>query len=91
MITRMPDTQTSVRTDTRDQRLPLIAGPMIWYLLSGLSIMLALYVLLICDVPTDARRYGITIFIGLWAPMFGILGIRAEVMELGEDLKRQRR
>jgi hypothetical protein len=85
----MPDSQTPSKPAHADQRLPLIAGPMIWYLLSGLSILLALYVLLLADVPTDARRYGIAVFIGLWAPMFGIMGIRAEVMELGEDLKRK--
>ena len=90
MIMRMPDNPTTSKPAVTDQRLPLIAGPMIWYLLSGLSILLALYVLLIAEVPTDARRYGIAVFIGLWAPMFGIMGIRAEVMELGEDVKRRR-
>ncbi len=86
----MSDSSTPSKAQQSDQRLPLIAGPMIWYLLSGASILLALYVILLADVPTDSRRYGIAVFIGLWAPMFGIMGIRAEVMELGEDLRRRR-
>ena len=90
MITHMSNSTPPAKAQQSDQRLPLIAGPMIWYLLSGLSILLALYVILLADVQTDARRYGIAVFIGLWAPMFGIMGIRAEVMELGEDLKRRR-
>jgi hypothetical protein len=75
----------------RDRRLPLIAGPMIWYALAGLSILLALYILFVSECPNDVRRYGLTVFIGLWAPMFGIMGLRADLMELREDLMRQER
>jgi hypothetical protein len=74
-------------------RLPLMAGPMIWYALAGISVIVALMIFLFADPADQIRRYTIAIFIGLWAPMFGILGIRAELMELREDLlkKEERR
>jgi hypothetical protein len=63
---------------------------MIWYALAGLSIIIALGIFLYADPADQVRRYAIAIFIGLWAPMFGILGIRAELMELREDLMKKR-
>lgn len=68
------------------RRLPLIAGPTIWYALSGASILLALYVFLFGAAATELKRDAAAIFIGLWAPMFGILGIRAELLEMREDM-----
>ncbi len=70
-------------------RLPLIAGPMIWYALAGLSIILSGYLFLFS--AENENRHGVGLFIGLWAPMFGILGLRAEMMELREDITRRRR
>jgi len=70
-------------------RLPLIAGPMIWYALAGLSILLSGYLFLFS--AENESRHGVGLFIGLWAPMFGILGLRAEMMELREDMARRRR
>jgi hypothetical protein len=64
---------------------------MIWYALAGLSVMIALGIFLYADPADQVRRYAIAIFIGLWAPMFGILGLRAELMELREDLMKRRR
>ncbi len=53
-----------------------------WYLLMILSIFMA--VLLFLDVfgygeSADSRQTGI--FVGLWAPTFGILGVRAQLKE----------
>ena len=65
---------------------------MIWYAFAGLSIIGALYLFLFDTSPNELRRYAVAIFIGLWAPMFAILGLRAEVIEMREDhVKAQRR
>ena len=50
----------------------------LWYLLMIISILMA--VLLFLNLPgyedaADARQVGV--FVGLWAPTFGILGVRA--------------
>ena len=71
-------------------RLPLMAGPMIWYALAGVAIILSGYLFLFAP-PGNETRHGVGLFIGLWAPMFGILGLRAEMIELREDLSRRRR
>jgi hypothetical protein len=81
----------SAASDKGATRLPLLAGPMIWYALAGLSVIIALGIFLYADPADQVRRYAIAIFIGLWAPMFGILGIRAELMEMREDLMRGKR
>lgn len=73
------------------ERLPLIAGPTVWYAMAGLSILLALYLFLFASAGEERTRHEIAIFIGLWAPMFGILGLRAEMLELREDVTRRRR
>jgi hypothetical protein len=73
-----------------DGRFPLIAGPMIWYALAGLAILLSGYLFLFAS-PGNETRHGVGLFVGLWAPMFGILGLRAEMIELREDLSRRRR
>ena len=53
-----------------------------WYLLMILSILLA--VLLFNNAigheePMHARQLGI--FVGLWAPTFGVLGVRSQLKE----------
>ena len=53
-----------------------------WYLLMILSILMA--VLLFLNIPgyenaASARQVGV--FVGLWAPTFGALGIRAQLLE----------
>ncbi len=53
-----------------------------WYLLMILSILMA--VLLFLNIPgyedpIAARQVGV--FVGLWAPTFGILGVRAQLNE----------
>ena len=53
-----------------------------WYLLMIISILMA--VLLFLNVPGyedagSARQVGV--FVGLWAPTFGILGVRAQLNE----------
>ena len=53
-----------------------------WYLLMIISIFMA--VLLFLNVPGyedagSARQVGV--FVGLWAPTFGILGVRAKIKE----------
>ena len=53
-----------------------------WYLLMILSILMA--VLLFLNVPgyenaASARQVGV--FVGLWDPTFGILGVRAQLNE----------
>ncbi len=53
-----------------------------WYLLMILSILMA--VLLFLNVigyenAASARQVGV--FVGLWAPTFGILGVRAQLNE----------
>ena len=54
----------------------------LWYLLMIISILMS--VLLFLDLPAykesaDARQAGI--FVGLWAPTFGVLGIRSQLNE----------
>ncbi len=85
------DIKPSAPATPEDRRLPLIAGPMVWYALSGASILLALYVFLFGEASSELKRDAAAIFIGLWAPMFGILGLRAEIMEMREDLAPRRR
>tara|TARA_B100000963_G_scaffold186189_1_gene161894 strand:+ start:262 stop:438 length:177 start_codon:yes stop_codon:yes gene_type:complete len=53
-----------------------------WYLLMILSILMA--VMLFLNIPgyedaASARQVGV--FVGLWAPTFGILGVRAQLKE----------
>ena len=53
-----------------------------WYLLMILSILMA--VMLFLNIPgyedaASARQVGV--FVGLWAPTFGILGVRAQIKE----------
>ena len=53
-----------------------------WYLLMILSILMA--VLLFLNIPgyenaASARQVGV--FVGLWAPTFGILGVRSQLNE----------
>jgi hypothetical protein len=91
METRMIEIKTTAPpAKPADARLPLIAGPMIWYALAGFAILISAYLFLFSP-SGDGNRKEIGIFIGLWAPMFGILGLRAEMMELREDLSRRRR
>ncbi len=78
-------------TGPSQRRLPLIAGPTVWYALAGVSILLALYLFLFASVGQESDRREIAVFIGLWAPMFGILGLRAEILEMREDIGRRRR
>jgi hypothetical protein len=66
-----------------------MAGPTVWYALAGLSVIISLCIFLLADPADQLRRYAIAIFIGLWAPMFGLLAIRAELMELREDISRK--
>ncbi len=87
-----------IRTETAapekqrpEQRLPLLAGPTVWYALAGLSIVLSLYLFLLAHGGNEQSRHEIALFIGLWAPMFGILGLRAEILEVREDIQRGRR
>ena len=54
----------------------------LWYLLMIISILLA--VLLFLNLPgyedaADALQVGV--FVGLWAPTFGILGVRSQLNE----------
>jgi len=54
----------------------------LWYLMMIISILMA--VLLFLDFPgyanpSDARQAGV--FVGLWAPTFGILGVRSQLNE----------
>tara|TARA_X000001036_G_scaffold397879_1_gene400401 strand:- start:376 stop:561 length:186 start_codon:yes stop_codon:yes gene_type:complete len=54
----------------------------LWYLMMIISILMA--VLLFLNLPgypniSDARQGGI--FVGLWAPTFGILGVRSQLNE----------
>ena len=54
----------------------------LWYLLMIISILMA--VLLFLNLPgypepADARQVGV--FVGLWAPTFGILGVRSQLNE----------
>ena len=54
----------------------------LWYLLMITSILMA--VLLFLNLPgyedaADARQVGV--FVGLWAPTFGILGVRSQLNE----------
>jgi hypothetical protein len=87
METSMTQTQSAdVAQKQEAAKLPLVAGPMIWYLLAGASILLALYVIFFAPAHSEVERYGIALFIGLWAPMFGIMGLRAELMEMREDM-----
>ncbi len=53
-----------------------------WYLLMILSILMV--VMLFLNIPgyedaASARQVGV--FVGLWAPTFGILGVRAQLKE----------
>lgn len=53
-----------------------------WYLLMILSILMA--VMLFLNIPgyedaASARQVGV--FVGLWAPTFGVLGVRAQLKE----------
>ena len=53
-----------------------------WYLLMILSILMA--VMLFLNIPgyedaASARQVGV--LVGLWAPTFGILGVRAQLKE----------
>lgn len=75
----------------RETVLPLIAGPMVWYALAGISILCSLYIFLIADIGSEIRRFAASIFVGLWAPMFGIIGLRAEMLEMRQALARKRR
>lgn len=73
------------------RRLPLAAGPTIWYALAGLSIILSMYLFLMVHGGDESSRHEVALFIGLWAPMFGILGLRAEIIEMREDCRGSRR
>lgn len=72
-------------------RRSVIAGPTIWYLLAGLSIIISLYLFLLAHGGDESSRHEVALFIGLWAPMFGILGLRAEILEVREDCRGARR
>ena len=53
-----------------------------WYLMMTISILMA--VLLFLNIAgyenaADARQVGV--FVGLWAPTFGILGVRSQLNE----------
>ena len=53
-----------------------------WYLLMIVSILMA--VLLFLDLPgykDEAAARQVGVFVGLWAPTFGILGVRAQLNE----------
>jgi hypothetical protein len=83
-------TSSPERERSREQRFPLIAGPMIWYAMAGLAIILSMYLFLMAEGGDVSARHETAIFIGLWAPMFGILGLRAEIMELRDDLRKRK-
>lgn len=73
------------------QQATLLSGPSIWYALAGLSIIFSLYLFLFASMESEALRHDVAIFIGLWAPMFGILGLRAEVLEMRREQMQQSR
>lgn len=65
-----------------------LTGPTLWYALAGLSILASLYLFLVDTGASELRRYATGIFVGLWAPMFGLLGLRAEVIEMRGDARK---
>lgn len=73
------------------RRRSVIAGPAVRYLLAGLSIIISLYLFLPAHGGDESSRHEVALFIGLWAPMFGILGLRAEILEMREDCRGARR
>lgn len=74
-----------------ERRAALLSGPGVWYALAGLSIIFSLYLFLFASMEDEALRHDVAIFIGLWAPMFGILGLRAEVMEMRKEQSQGRK
>lgn len=91
MEQRTIDIKTTVEPAGTLERLPRIAGPSIWYALAGVAVILSCYLFLFADHSSEIRRFAVSVFVGLWAPMFGILGLRAEMIEMREDLMRRRR
>ena len=53
-----------------------------WYLMMIISILMAVWLFLNIagyENAADARQVGV--FVGLWAPTFGILGVRSQLNE----------
>nr|ALS90651.1 Na+/H+ antiporter subunit [uncultured bacterium] len=63
---------------------------MVWYAFAGVAIILSGYLFLFGSDADNGHQHAVGMFIGLWAPMFGILGLRAEMAEMREELTRRR-
>ncbi len=79
-------------SSAKSKRSSLVAGPMIWYAFAGLSILISLYLFLTAaEAAVGMQQQAIAIFIGLWAPMFAILGLRAELFSVRDELMKKPR
>jgi hypothetical protein len=59
------------------------SNPKRWYLLMLFCLALSIVLFLVADrliVPPEAA-HAVAIMVGLWAPAFGIMGLRAELLE----------
>lgn len=71
-------TEPGFHTDVRPSP-PMTSGYIVWYALAGLAIVFSLY-LFVTSPAESIRQMAVAVFIGLWAPMFAILGLRAELL-----------
>jgi len=83
-------TATMEVESNRSARAWIAASPTLWYAFAGLAILASLYLFLFDSNANELRRYATAVFVGLWAPMFGLLGLRAEVIEMRNEGKGSR-
>jgi|GEM_PF-2814824 len=63
-------------------RLPLVGSSTLRYALAELSVIVSLHLFQFVATAAAGLSPDVAIFVGLWASMFGIPGLRAEVMEI---------